>query len=97
MRRLLETGDQPISRSNTLASVGFFTSLTGVLALFAIGPFGSMIDIAGACVAFVSVPGLVFSVSELFWKPRRLAGWGAALGIFGSLYLPALYLTLFRF
>lgn len=82
---------------NPIGRIGFFTSLTGVLALFAVGPFGSVIATVAMCVAFVSFPGLIISGVGLFREPRRLAGWGVALGIFGSLFLPTFYLSLFHF
>ncbi len=49
------------------------------------------------CVAFVLLVGLILSVVGLFRQPCPLAGWGVALGIFGFLYLPTLYLGLFHF
>jgi len=45
-------------------------------------------------IAFLCLPGLLFSIAGLFRPPRRLAGWGVALGVFGSLYLPTFYLSL---
>ncbi len=92
-----QTETQPTAEYNHIARIGFFTSLTGVLALFAVGPFGSLIATVSMCVAFVSLPGLIISGVGLFRRPRRLAGWGVALGIFGSLYLPTFYLSLFHF
>ena len=83
--------------SNSIARIGFFASLTGVVSLFAIGPFGSLISTVSSCVAFVSLPGLIISCLGLFYRPRRLAGWGVAMGIFGCLYLPTIFLSLFHF
>jgi hypothetical protein len=83
--------------SNPIARIGFFASLTGLVSLFAIGPFGSLISIIASCVAFVSLPGLIISCLGLFYRPRRLAGWGVAIGIFGSLHLPTIFLSLSHF
>lgn len=86
-----------ITDRNPIARVGFLISFTGVLALFAsVGPFESSVSRIFACIAFVSFPGLIVSGIGLFRSPRRLAGWGVALGIFGSLYLPTFYLALTR-
>ena len=82
---------------NPIARAGFLISLTGVLALFAsVGPLGPSGSRIFACIAFVSFPGLVISGKGLFRSPRRLAGWGVALGVFGSLYSSTFYLALAR-
>ena len=83
--------------SNPIARIGFFASLTGVVSLFAIGPFGSLFSTVASCVAFVSLPGLIISCLGLFYRPRLVAVWGVAMGIVGSLYLPTIYLSLLRF
>jgi len=79
---------------NVVGSVGFSLSLIGVLGLFLVGPFGPVIGAVGMCMAFLCLPGLVASIVGLFSTPRRLAGWGLALGIVGSLYLPTIYLSM---
>ena len=73
---------------NKLARVGFVLSLIGVVAVFLVGPFGPLVGIIGMCMAFLCLPGLAVSAVALRHQPRRLARWGVALGIFGSLYLP---------
>lgn len=73
---------------NRLARVGFVFSVIGVLAVFLVGPFGPLLGTIGMCMAFLCLPGLALSVMGLRHQPRRLACWGVALGVFGSLYLP---------
>ena len=92
-----QTETSTSAERNPIGRIGFLTSLTGVLAVIAVGLFGSLITTFAMCVAFVSLPGLVISGVGLFREPRRLAGWGVALGIFGSLYLPTFCLSLFHF
>ena len=80
--------------TNRIARAGFFTSVTGLLAMFAISPFGPMIGIIATFVAFLSLPGLILSAIGLFGQRRRLAGWGFVLGLLGTLNLPTLIFTL---
>jgi len=82
---------------NTLGRVGFVLSLVALLGLLAVGPFGSTVNTFGMCISFVCLPGLVTSVVALRHRPRRLAGWGIAVGIFVALYLPTFYLSMFVF
>ena len=72
----------------TWARIGFVTSLVGVA-----GVFIASFSVIGVWLAFLCVPGVLFSIVGLFCRPRRLAAWGVALGLFGSLYLPTLCLT----
>jgi hypothetical protein len=53
------------------------------------------VSVVGVWIAFFCLPGLLFSIAGLFRPPRRLAGWGLTISVFGSLYLPTLYLSLF--
>jgi len=85
-----------IVEGNPIGRVGFFLSLTGVISLFAIGHFGPVISTIAVGVAFVSLPGLMISFVGLFRRPRRLARWGIALGIFGSLFLPHFVVSFFH-
>ena len=55
------------------------SSLPGVLAMFAISPFGPMIGAIATVVAFLSFPGLILSAIGLLGQPRRVAGWGVVL------------------
>lgn len=86
---------QTSPQRNHLAYIGFFTSLAGVLAELAVGRFDSWIGIIPMYVAFASLPGLIISGIALFHKPRRLAGWGVVLGLFGSLNLSTICAYLF--
>ena len=74
------------------AVVGFVTSLAGVA-----GVFVASVSVVGVWFAFLSLPGLLISIAGLLRPPRRLASWGVALGVIGSLYVPTLYLSLFAF
>lgn len=88
-------GDQSsVGVRNSLGRIGFYVSLTAVAGLFAT-PFGPTIGAVGACVAFLALPGTLLSSIGLIWHPRRLAKWGVALGVFCSMYLPTLFLSLF--
>jgi len=82
---------------NICARIGFVTSLVGVAGVFLVGPFGPSVSGIGMRIAFLCVPGLLLSVAGLFRPPRRLAGWGVALGVFGTLFLPTFCLSLFVF
>lgn len=86
----------PTVDDNPIGRVGFFLSLTGVISLSAIGHFGPLISTIAMCIAFASLPGLMISFVGLFRRPRRLARWGTALGIFGSLYLPHFVVSFFH-
>src|SRR5688572_30589249 len=81
---------------NAIGRTGFALSLAGVVGLFLIGPFGSFAAMIGAPLTFLCFPGLVISTIGVFRQPRRLAGWGIAIGAFGSLYLPTICLPLVR-
>ncbi len=80
---------------NTLGRVGFALSLVALLGLLLVGPFGSTVNTIGMCISVLCLPGLVTSVVALRHRPRRLAGWGIAVGIFVALYLPEFYLSMF--
>ncbi len=71
-----------------MARIGFATSLLGVTGVFMVGPFGPSVSLVGICVTFLCVPGLLLSIAGLSRPPRRLAGWGVAVGVFGLFYLP---------
>jgi len=78
---------------NRLGRLGFTVSIIAAIGLFAIGPlaaFGSTVSIAGTCLAFLAIPGLIISAVGLFSRPRRLARWGCMLGLYVSLHLPTL-------
>lgn len=77
--------------------IGFSLSAVGVLGLFVINQVGETITTIGMYTAFLCLPGLAASVIGLLRPPRRLAAWGAGLGLFGSAYLPTIYLSLFVF
>jgi hypothetical protein len=83
-------------RVNGIAYAGFLTSAIGLLAMFAISPFGPMIGIVATFVAFLSLPGLILSVIGLSGQRRRLASWGVVLGLLGTMNLPTLILSLTR-
>ena len=86
------------SASRNLAGrIGFSLSLIGVIGLCLVGPFGPLIGTIGIYITFLCLPGLVTSVVGMFRTPQRLARWGVALGVFGSMYLPTFYLTLSAF
>ncbi|MCA9082377.1 MAG: hypothetical protein KDA58_17590, partial [Planctomycetaceae bacterium] len=82
---------------NTIAPYGFALSFTGMLAVFAFGALGKPATLVSTCfavIAVLSLPGLLLSLVALWWRPRRLAGWGVALGLFGSLNLAAIAFSL---
>lgn len=83
-----------VDSPNSLGRIGFLISLTGIAGLLTT-PFGPGIGTVGARVAFLALPGTLVSSIGLIWHPRRLAKWGVALGVFCSMYLPTLYLSLF--
>jgi len=89
------TSRSPI-HTNRIACAGFLTSVTGLLAMFAISPFGSMISIIATFIAFLSLPGLILSTIGLFGQRSRLAGWGVVLGLLGTMNLPTLIFSLTR-
>ena len=69
--------------------------MVGVIGLILVGPFGPVMGTVGMCVAWICVPGLIVSIVGLFRTPRSIAKWGVAIGIFGSLFLPTIYLFMF--
>ncbi len=80
-------------RGVRLGHVGLTFSLLGF-----VGVCLASIPSPLACLAFLSVPGLLISVIGLFWPPRRLSAGGAILGLLGSLYVPTIlqsFLSLF--
>ena len=84
------------SNGNVCGRIGFYFSATGVIALFAV-PIFVPIPILGPFVVslvFLSLPGMLLSFVGLFPRSNSRARWGFGLGIFGSMYLPTLYLTL---
>ena len=92
-----QTDTLPTASDNPVGRVGFVLSLTGVVGLFLVGPFGPVIGTVGMCLTFLCLPGLIVSIAGLFRPPKKLAKWGVALGIFGSLYLGTFYLAIFVF
>ena len=72
-----------------LGHIGLALSLLGVLGVCLAGPI-----FAFAWLAFLSVPGFLISLMGLVRPPRRVAAWGTALGLFGSLYVPTIYLAI---
>jgi len=91
----IKSTSSPLASWNVVGCVGFSLSLVGVIGLFLVGPFGPVSATVGMNMTFLCVPGLVASIVGLIRTPRRLAGWGIVLGIFGSLYLPTFYLSIF--
>jgi hypothetical protein len=89
----LTSNNSRMPSRNLAGSVGFSLSLVGVIGLSLIGP---VMPAIGMCMTLFCLLGLVTSIVGLFRSPRRLAGWGVALGILGSLYLPTLYLSIFE-
>ena len=87
----------PIAARNPVGGIGFFLSLIGFMGVAVVGPLGPIVSSIGMCLAFLCLPGLLVSVIGVFRTPRRLAAWGVALGVFGSLYLPTFYLSIFVF
>gem|GEM_PF-1647484 len=88
-------GKAPAADRNTIGRIGFGLSVVGVLGVFVIGFFGPPVSTVGVYASFLSLPGLGVSAVGLSGKPKRLAGWGLGLGIFGSLFLPTIFLSLF--
>lgn len=86
----------PVQTRNRLGQAGFFASLLGFCGGAFVGPCGEAATLAGACVAFLSLPGIVLSAAGLRRSPRRLASWGLLIGIAAAMYLPTFYLTLFH-
>ena len=84
----------PSNSRNVFGRIGFSLSLAGVIGLFVVGLFGPAVSLVGMCISFLCLPGLVLSIVGTFRTPRRLAGYGVALGVFGSLYLPTFYLSI---
>lgn len=82
---------------NLVGLIGFSLSLVAVIGLFFLGSFGAVASKFEMSVTFLCLPGMIVSIVGLFRKPRRLAAWGVNLGIFGFLYLPTLYLSMFVF
>lgn len=89
-----ETSDSTEATEGFLGRVGIMLSLFGVAGVLLTGPFGPFINNISMRVALLSLPGLIISTIGLWQKPGRLAGWGVALGIIGSLYLPTFYLSM---
>lgn len=87
----------PPTPRNTLGGIGFSFSMLGVTGLFLIGWLGPFVTTIGMSAAFLCLPGLLVSFAGLLRRPRTLAGWGVALGLFGSSYLPTLYASMFVF
>lgn len=86
--------------SNHIGRIGFTFSLIGLLSLFALSavePFGTLVSTAAIWATFLSLPGLFISGLAMIRYPSRLAGWGVVVGLFGSVYLPTIYLTLSGF
>ena len=74
-----------------------FMSLTGILGMGIVGPAGPMISSFGMCLAFLCLPGLLFSFSGVFLTQRRRAAYGTVFGAMGSMFLLTFYLTMFLF
>ena len=85
----------PCAHQNRIARIGFVLSVTGVLGVLVVGSFGSLMNTVGMYVAFLSLPGTAISAMGLWRQPKRLAALGVVLGIFGTLYLPTFYLSMF--
>jgi hypothetical protein len=47
-------------------------------------------------LALTSLAGLLISVAGLFSRPRNFAAWGVFFGILGALYLPTVFVPVFR-
>ena len=77
-----------------VACVGFVFSVVGAVALLAAGSSTPFIRGIAMCIAFSSLPGPLFSAIALFRGPRRLAAWGLALGLFGTMCLPTVVLAM---
>src|SRR5262245_34643228 len=71
--------------SNRSGQAGFYLSLGAVAGLLLVGH-----NDAGAILAFLAIPALIFSVFGLKSPSRRLAGWGLGLSLFTCLYLPTI-------
>jgi len=85
-----------VARINPLGRVGFLFSSAGLLAHVLLGwvPFDSTPGLLCAFAAFAAFPGLVISLVALFRAPRRIAGGGVAVGLFGCMYLPTMWIAL---
>lgn len=75
--------------------IGFMLSLLGVVGLCATGWTAPNVSTVAAHISFLCLPGFIVSLVGLLRPPRRLAAWGIGLGMFGTLYLPTIYLSLF--
>ena len=73
-----------------LGHVGLALSLLGFLGVCLAATLSPL-----AWLAFLCVPGFLISVIGLLKPPRRVAAWGAALGFFGSLHVPTIFLSMF--
>lgn len=87
----------PPAARDSIGRIGFTFSAIAVAGLLIVGPFGEAVSHVGGRMAFLCVPGALFSVVGLFREPRRFAACGLFLGLFGMLQLPTLYLSLFVF
>ncbi len=74
---------------NRLGQVGLFFSIMGFVS------FCSLDQVGGEFIRYVtllSVVGLLISLYGLRRRPRTYAAWGVTLGLFGTLYLPTVFL-----
>ena len=93
----VHTGYPAQMAHNSPGQAEVFMSLTGILGMGIVGPAGPMISSFGMCLAFLCLPGLLFSFSGVFLTPRRRAAYGIVFGATGSMFLLTFYSHNFYF
>jgi hypothetical protein len=80
-----------MNTSNRLGQAGFYLALGALAGLLLVGH-----NDAGAILAFLAIPAVIFSALGLKSPSRRLAGWGLGLSLFVCLYLPTIFVFTIR-
>jgi hypothetical protein len=87
----LEISKSATAPRNTIGTVGFMLSTTGLVGLQLATQGDSVIGAVGRYMVLLCLPGIVTSLIGYNRTPHKLARWGLALGIIGALYLPTLF------